>query len=193
MPIGKTVLRAGVVGAGTGGLLSLRALQASEHYELVGVADLRPGPLERVSGEFPGLELYASGEGLLEAASPDVVCVSTFAGSHAEVAEQAMAAGVRGLLLEKPVCDTWASGQTVLDQLKRRGLPVVVMIASGQADYELPELSLAALEICEAAYVSNRHRCAVRLPLAGFVAPPQVSWDPGAPYRGKGGRDGRAL
>ena len=355
MAIEKTVLRAGVVGAGTGGLLSLRALQASERYELVGVADLRPGPLERVRGEFPGLELYASGEGLLEAASPDVVCVSTFAGSHAEVAEQAMAAGVRGLLLEKPVCDTWASGQTVLDQLKRRGLPVVVphgllvrsgpkellrrlragevgsielidiqctgwdlinagihwtdfalaalgddkvewvinacdahtrtfrdgleveteavtyagtrsgarivmhtgdsiplsrpekalvfriygsegsaefwgwedrfrlrrseqpegelfripsfaasphqiyleqlaeMIASGQADYELPELSLAALEMCEAAYVSNRHRCAVRLPLAGFVAPPQVSWDPGAPYRGMGGRDGRAL
>jgi predicted dehydrogenase len=350
-----SVLRAGVVGAGTGGFLSLRALQASGRYELFAVADLQPDALERAKGEFPGVELYASGGDMLEAADLDVVCVSTFATSHAQVVEQSIAAGVKGLLLEKPICDTWASGKTALDQLRKRNLPVVVphgllvrsgpkellrrlragdvgsieaidiqcrgwdvmnagihwmdfalaalgkdkvewvlcacdahtqtfrdgleveteavtyagtgtgariamhtgdfvptarpdkflvfrlygsegsaefwgwedrfllrtaeepagelfevpsfeasphqiyleqladMVASGQRDYELPELSLAALEICEAAYVSNRSRCAVRLPLASFVPPSQVSWDPGAPYRGTGGRNGRAL
>jgi predicted dehydrogenase len=350
-----TVLRAGVVGAGTGGLLSLRALQASRRYELVGIADLRPDALERVKGEFPGVELFDSGEALLEVAGLDVVCVSTFATSHAQIVELATRAGVRGLLLEKPICDTWAAGKTVVEELRRQRLPVVVphgllvrsgpqellrrlragqvgsieiidiqctgwdlmnagihwmdfalavladdrvewvisacdahtqtfrdgleveteavtyagtrrgarvamhtgdfvplsrpdkalvfriygsegsaefwgwedsfclrtseepggelfeipphdasphqiyleqladMVASREPDYELPELSLAALEICEAAYVSNRSRCVVRLPLASFVAPPQVSWDPGAPYRGTGGRNGRTL
>jgi hypothetical protein len=64
----------------------------------------------------------------------------------------------------------------------------------GQADYTLAESSLAALELCEAAYLSHRYRCAVTFPLADFVPLPLTDWDPGQPYRGEGGgRDGRKL
>jgi predicted dehydrogenase len=351
----SVVLRAGVVGAGTGGLLSARALQASERYELVGLADIRSDALGRAGSEFSGVGLFPHAASLLEATRPDVVCVSTFATSHAEVAEMAATAGVRGLLLEKPISEKWSSAEQVLDKLRKRGLPVVVphgllvrsgpeqllarirygelgevelveiqctgwdlmnsgihwvnyalavlgedvidwvicacdahtqtfrdglevetdavtyagtragarvvmhtgdyvplirpdkglvfrvigskgsaefwgwedrfwlrtparpngelvevpshpasahqiyleqladMVIDQQPRYEAPELSLAALEVCEAAYMSNRHRCLVRLPLATFKPPPEVSWDPGAPYRGAGGRNGREL
>lgn len=65
---------------------------------------------------------------------------------------------------------------------------------AGQQDYAIAESSLMALELCEAAYVSNRHRCKVTLPLSEFSPPAAVRWDPGMPYSGEGGgRDGRKL
>jgi hypothetical protein len=68
------------------------------------------------------------------------------------------------------------------------------MIDSGRPDYRIPEGSLLALEVCEAAYLSRRHRCQVTFPLETFVPPPTSDWDPGQPYSGVGGgRDGRKL
>jgi hypothetical protein len=68
------------------------------------------------------------------------------------------------------------------------------MIASGEPDYSLPESSLTALEICEAAYRSARHGVEVRLPLDQFEIPAPNDWEPGQPYVGRqGGRDGRKL
>ena len=66
-------------------------------------------------------------------------------------------------------------------------------IDEGQADYRLPETSLAALELCEAAYLSSAHRCKVTLPLSEFEIPAEPHWSPGQPYEGHGGRDGRKL
>ena len=64
-----------------------------------------------------------------------------------------------------------------------------------QPDYTVAEGSLAALEICEAAYLSARRGgLPVTLPLDTFVPPPAVDWQPGLPYSGQGGgRDGRRL
>jgi predicted dehydrogenase len=65
---------------------------------------------------------------------------------------------------------------------------------SGETDYTLAESSLAALELCEAAYLSARHGCAVNMPLSEFTAPRPNDWEPGLPYTGAdGGRDGRKL
>ena len=64
----------------------------------------------------------------------------------------------------------------------------------GEPDYTIPESSLAALELCEAAYLSGRHRCAVTLPLSEFTPLQPTDWDPGRPYSGEGGgRNGRTL
>jgi predicted dehydrogenase len=68
------------------------------------------------------------------------------------------------------------------------------MIASGEPDYSLPESSLTALEICEAAYLSARHGVEVKFPLDQFEIPAPNNWEPGEPYvSGEGGRDGRKL
>jgi predicted dehydrogenase len=72
-------------------------------------------------------------------------------------------------------------------------------LLAGQIDHNKPfytwgDYSLTALEWCEAAYLSNQHRCVVRLPLADFTPPAPVEWTPGQPYSGAGGgRDGRKL
>jgi hypothetical protein len=60
------------------------------------------------------------------------------------------------------------------------------MIASGEPDDSLPESSLAALEICEAAYLSARHGVEIRFPLDRFEIPGPNNWAPGTPYLGYG-------
>jgi predicted dehydrogenase len=65
---------------------------------------------------------------------------------------------------------------------------------TGSPDYTIPNASLTALEICEAAYVSANNRCRVTFPFQAFTVPPDTGWEPGAPYGGEGGgRDGRKL
>jgi predicted dehydrogenase len=71
---------------------------------------------------------------------------------------------------------------------------MAAMIGLGVTDYSVAESSLFALEICEAAYLSNRHRCRVAFPLDQFTPPTASDWDPGRAYAGVGGgRDGRKL
>ena len=64
---------------------------------------------------------------------------------------------------------------------------------SARTDYALPRRSLTALELCEGAYLSSAHRAKVTLPLAEYVVPIALDWNPGRPYDGRGGRDGRKL
>lgn len=350
------VYRAAVIGAGAGGKLSMRGLVASDRYELVAVADINASALEPLKPEFPGARWYTDPTTLLETEQPDVVCVSTWPPSHLAITQAAMAVPLKGILVEKPLADTYAAGRTLLDAVQAANLPVVVphgllvadhgrrilelvrsgaigslrlveiecagwdiinagihwlnyalalmpeeralqvmaqcdvstrtfrdgmmveteavtyvtlgsgnrivmhtgdfvpvaeegvstlfrlvgshglieffgwkpsyrlfnaehregvmvdvpvqprsnhqryleMLAqqmdNGQVDYAPAELSLAALEICEAAYLSARTRGAVQLPLAKFVPPAPVTWEPGLPYPGSGGgRDGRRL
>ncbi len=350
-------LTAGVVGAGTGGMLSIKALQSSSRYELVGVADVSEAARDRAVHQGVEAQMFPDATTLLETARPEVICVSTFAPSHPEIVEVALEAGVRGVLLEKPIALDWASGRATLDRLEREQVPVVVphgllvrpassevlrhvsagrigdvevieiechgwdlinagvhwldfalaatpgddvervfaacdvstrthrdgieveteaityavtrsgvrlvmqtgdnvrparegkelvfrlygsrgslefwgwedrywcrasdgqgssmaitttppqemsahqiylemladMVIKAEPQYELAELSLRALEICDAAYLSNRHHCVVTLPLPSFVPPASQVWCPGAAYRGRGGRDGRGL
>jgi hypothetical protein len=104
----------------------------------------------------------------------------------------------------------WESAYRILNAEEPRGAVVTVergprsnhqrhlealaaQMDSGAPDYAVAESSVAALELVEAAYLSSRYRCRVDLPLAGFTVPQPGSWDPGAPYTGGGGRDGRKL
>ena len=72
---------------------------------------------------------------------------------------------------------------------------LAAQIDRDQPDYAIAEGSLAALELCEAAYVSIRNGGQpVSLPLKDFTPPPPVDWQPGLPYSGRGGgRNGRRL
>lgn len=93
----------------------------------------------------------------------------------------------RGTAITVEVRDPRKPHQRYLDHLAEQ-------IDSRKFDFEIPELSLTALEICEAAYVSAANRCRVVFPFESFVVPPASDWAPGKPYSGSGGgRDGRKL
>jgi predicted dehydrogenase len=96
--------------------------------------------------------------------------------------------------------DSHPTGETVTPREfevtghQRRLETLAAQITGGTPDYSQPESSQAALEICEAAFLSHRHRCQVKFPFAHFVPPAPTDWDLGKPYGGTGGgRDGRKL
>jgi predicted dehydrogenase len=349
-------LTASVVGGGMGGRLSMQALADSERFELVAVADLQAGVREGLKRDFPGVKMFGDHREMFAASPTDVVCVSTYPPSHEEVAMDALRLPLKGILVEKPLGHTVASGRRILDAIKAKRLPMAVphgllvnstpleviervgngeigalklveiqsdkwdiinagihwlnffvtltknepvdfvmaacdastrtyrdgmqvetlavtyaqtgsgirvvmntgdavkvnaedadtlfrivgtegqiefygwrsgyrilntefsegktitpeelpgtahgrhlermanMISSGEADYSIPDSSLLALELCEGAYLSSRHRCRVTFPVDGFDPPVPMDWDPGLPYSGVGGgRDGRKL
>jgi predicted dehydrogenase len=67
-------------------------------------------------------------------------------------------------------------------------------INTGTRDYLLPETSLQALEIVEAAYESRRVGGSVTLPIGAAQPERVIDWNPGEPYSGVGGgRNGREL
>jgi predicted dehydrogenase len=67
-------------------------------------------------------------------------------------------------------------------------------IEDGHRDYLVPETSLRALEIVEAAYLSKRRGTAIRPPVDGPQVEQGADWDPGIAYSGSGGgRNGREL
>ncbi len=349
-------LTASVIGGGTGGRLSLQALTRSAHFRLVAAADLRPDVLVGLERDYPGLRTFTDYREMFATCPTDVVCVSTYPPSHEPIALDALTLPLKGILVEKPLGHTAASGGRILDAIKSTGIPMAVphgllakktpleiiarvqggeigdlklveiqcrgwdiinagihwldfvvtltrnepvasvvalcdastrtyrdgmqvetvavtsvqtrggmrvvmhtgdeivvnrpdketlfhlvgtggqiefcgwengytllnaahpagttvvpeefpvighqrhleqlaaMIDQGAVDYTIAEGSLLALEVCEAAYLSSRHRCQVTFPLKGFTPPPPSDWDPGLPYAGVGGgRDGRAL
>lgn len=71
---------------------------------------------------------------------------------------------------------------------------LAAQIHDGTRDYDIPDASLQALEIVEAAYGSARAHGAVTLPISGEQPPRPDDWNPGTPYSGVGGgRNGREL
>lgn len=120
-------LRALVVGAGSGGRLSIGAVVADAGYELAGIADRSAEASAAATADLaPGSPTFTDVGQALDHQRPDVVCVSTWAPSHREITEQALAAGVRGLVLEKPIAGTVTDARAVLDTLVDQRVPVVV-------------------------------------------------------------------
>ena len=349
-------LTVSIVGGGTGGLLSLQAAAASEDYQPVALADLRPEVGAEIGRKYSELRTFADFHEMFRDCPTDVVCVSTYPPSHETVTLEALKMPLKAILVEKPLGHSVASGRRILDAVKQRNIPMATphglmvkrcpleiiertqngeigelrlieiqspewdiinagihwldfavnlnagsdvksvitacdkttrtfrdgmqvettavtyvqlfngvrivmqtgdeirsngrrdgvtfriigdsgqiefwgwqpdyylmnanhsmgilitpaeqatslhrrhlenllpMIASGKPDYSLPDSSLKALEICEAAYISARHGVEVKFPLSQFEIPAPNDWNPGEPYLGLGGgRDGRKL
>jgi predicted dehydrogenase len=122
----ERIYRAAVIGAGSGGKLSLKALAASPRYELVAVADVNESALAEAATLYPGVQTFQAHQTLLEQCPLDVVCVSTWPPSHWPITRDALDAGLAGILVEKPLGDTWANGRRVVDAVRAAGLPMVI-------------------------------------------------------------------
>lgn len=119
-------LTAAVIGGGLGGRLSLDALLASDRFEAVAVADIDARVREDLGRRYPAMRVYADHTQLIDTELPDVVCVSTYPPSHEDVALAAIRARPRGILVEKPLGPTTASGARILAAVRDAAIPMVV-------------------------------------------------------------------
>ena len=78
-------LTASVVGAGSGGKLSMAALAASDRFDLAGVADISPEACEAAAEAYPGIETFADHEEMFSACPTDVVCVGVYLGDDPDM------------------------------------------------------------------------------------------------------------
>ena len=138
----KQVYTASVVGAGSGGNLSMAALAGSYRFELAAVADISPDALQAARERYPGIRTYRSHQEMLRESPTDVVCVSTWPPSHLEVTRDALELPLKGILVEKPLADTAAQGRQVLELVRAKGLPVAVPHGLLVADHSRQVLDL---------------------------------------------------
>ena len=117
---------AAVIGAGAGGKGSMAALTASHRFNLVAVADIQAEARAAVRELYPGVLTFPDHAELFAACPTDIVCVSTWPPSHLDVTQAALQLPLKGILVEKPLADTHASGRRILELIRARNLPMVV-------------------------------------------------------------------
>lgn len=116
-------LRLGVVGAGVIGRAHAQRIAAQGGCTLAGLAD--PSPAAQALADELRTPLFDSLGALLAQARPDGVVLATPNALHVSGALQCLAAGVP-VLVEKPVADSVADAQRLVDAAQGCGVPVLV-------------------------------------------------------------------
>jgi predicted dehydrogenase len=110
-------LRVAVVGAGSFGKNHLRVIHNSPHAELAGVLDSDTARAAEVSSPY-GCAVFTSLEELASLA--DAAVISTPTVSHAEIGCRLIELGL-DVLVEKPVSNTLAGAEALVEAAERRG------------------------------------------------------------------------
>src|SRR5579859_3909284 len=98
----RTTYRGLIVGLGQMGSLHLRVLSQIENATVVAAVDVDPQRRARAEGQYPYLRTYATVEEALTTVEVDFACVATPAATLAEIALQALDAGI-AVMIEKPL------------------------------------------------------------------------------------------
>jgi len=115
----------GVVGCGYWGPNLVRNFSAMERCELRAICDTNPDQLKPVARRFPAAATYTRFEDLLADPGVDAVAICTPVGSHHGLASAALAAG-KHVLVEKPLTDSVATAEQLVEQADRAGLVLAV-------------------------------------------------------------------
>ncbi len=120
-------LRVLVAGCGHMGASHARAYhRPGSGFEIAGLVSRGPGSRGRLNAELGGgYPEFAEYHEALERTRPDAVCISTYPDTHAEYAVAAFEGGAH-VFLEKPVADTLADCERVLDAARRHRRKLVV-------------------------------------------------------------------
>ena len=118
-------LRVLVVGLGNMGLSHARAYHALEGFELAGLCARSIASRTDLPAEWDAVPRFADYGAALAAVQPDVVSINTWSGTHADFAIRAIEAGAH-VFVEKPLAETVADAQRVVDAAVKHGKKLVV-------------------------------------------------------------------
>ena len=117
-------LQVSLVGFGRMGKLHAGLYAQSRCYELSAIC-CRPQQQETAVAEHPGVRIFVDYREMLREVNSDLVCIATHLDSHAQYAEQAMAAG-RHVFLEKPAACDLATTRKLFALANETGRKLVV-------------------------------------------------------------------
>ncbi|MEH2482168.1 putative dehydrogenase [Nitrobacteraceae bacterium AZCC 2146] len=118
-----SAMRIGVAGAGAIGRKHVELIEASEDCVAAGIAD--PSSEAKAFASARGIDWYADHRELLEEAQLDGMIVASPNALHLAMALDCIEHGIPALV-EKPVTDTVAAAQELLQATRRSGVPVLV-------------------------------------------------------------------
>ncbi|SFG31915.1 Gfo/Idh/MocA family protein [Pontibacter chinhatensis] len=125
MPHGTAPLRILVVGCGNMGASHALAYHTMDGFEICGLVSTgasKEALNEQLGG---GYTLYNNYEEALHETSPDAVCISTYPDTHEAYAITALEQGCH-VFVEKPLADTVAGAERVVEAARRANKKVVV-------------------------------------------------------------------
>lgn len=132
--------RIAVLGWGTAGRLMAAAIDRSERFRLVGVADTSESVRAQISR--PGdITVTSTLDQLLADSDPDVVYVATPTAAHADAVAELAAAGVHAIC-EKPLASTWADAQAACTAAEQAA---TVLLVGATHSYDAPVRELRRL------------------------------------------------
>jgi len=114
------VLRVGVVGCGYWGPNLVRNFQMLEGCEVRTACDLDPARVEAVRRLYPTIRAARDFEEILDDPAVDAIVICTPVGAHYALARAALEAG-KHVLVEKPLTDSSASAQDLVELAEQRG------------------------------------------------------------------------
>nr|BAJ46971.1 oxidoreductase NAD-binding protein [Candidatus Caldarchaeum subterraneum] len=118
------MLRAGVIGVGSFGVLHAEAYRDNPLTELVAVADIDIGRVSEVASKL-GVRSYSDFHDMLRREKLDVVSVATPDDKHTEPAVAATEAGVN-ILLEKPIATDLQEAKKIIAAVEKNNVKLMV-------------------------------------------------------------------
>ena len=118
--------RVGVVGYRGRGRGLARYWQGVEGAKLVAVADDTPEHLEAARAELGEINTYPLHTDMLESEELDIVTVGTRAKFRPPIIRDVAASGVRGIYAEKPMANSLADADAMIDQCKASGTVLTI-------------------------------------------------------------------
>lgn len=115
-------MRIGVIGAGAWGRNHVRTLATMAGAELTAVCDRAAKTREKLAKQYPSVLVTDDVAVLLK--QVDAVVIATPAITHAEIARQAIAAGIPALV-EKPFALTVRDAEDVAERAAKAGVPIM--------------------------------------------------------------------
>ncbi len=122
----KKIYRAGLIGCGRIAGAHVNGYRSSDRYELVAVADIKREAAEGVCERFDIPTHYLDYREMLEREDLDVVSIATWAGSHAEITVPVAAAGVKGILCEKPMAPSLGEASAMIEVCAENGVKLAI-------------------------------------------------------------------
>lgn len=181
-PARSDTVRIGIIGFGVRGYQLLRSVQPLRGAEVVAVADLYDGHLERAR-ELAGDNIVTTRDyrRLLERQDLDAVIIATPDHWHTPILLDALSAG-KDVYVEKPLTHTWEEGERLLARLRETNR--VVQVGSGRVNQPLYQKAkdivqsgkLGEITLVTAWWDSNGSIYAWQAPIPPDASPETIDW-----------------
>jgi predicted dehydrogenase len=152
-------IRVGVIGCGSVSGVYLPHLAKCPYVELVSTCDIIPERAARRAGEFNISHHFPHIDAMLAGPDFELLVNLTDMQEHEHLNREAIAAG-KHIWSEKPIANTLAAGQAILQQAKARGLRIwgaPVVVSSPQFEFMARTLAAGTLGRVASAHADYGH------------------------------------